>query len=214
MRSRRHETGSRRAAAPISRANKRLAKHPAAPDAPRRRPTPPRSVHAPSAAGRMADGELVLSIKNPGRPTAEDVRLALPPSATVRELKEALQQGYPGNPAPATVTVSRRAGVPGSPRRRPCRHLAAAVLPRRRRRALRRLAPALQAIYAGRVLKDDNAVLSTFIVPVRWGGGVGCCSCSHPAAARRAPPHPPAPPAPAPFPRRTRTPRCRSHCTL
>ncbi|PRW44897.1 hypothetical protein C2E21_6177 [Chlorella sorokiniana] len=73
----------------------------------------------------MADGDLVLSIKNPGRPTAEDFRLALPPSATVRELKAALQERYPGNPAPTTVT----------------------------------------AIYAGRVLKDDNAVLSSFIVP-------------------------------------------------
>jgi hypothetical protein len=78
----------------------------------------------------MADGDLVLSIKNPGRPTAEDFRLALPPSATVRELKAALQERYPGNPAPTTVT----------------------------------------AIYAGRVLKDDNAVLSSFIVPVRL-----CC---------------------------------------
>ncbi|KAI7846369.1 hypothetical protein COHA_000080 [Chlorella ohadii] len=73
----------------------------------------------------MADGDLVLSIKNPGRPTAEDFRLTLRPSATVRELKAALQERYPGNPAPATVT----------------------------------------AIYAGRVLKDDNAVLSSFIVP-------------------------------------------------
>ena len=71
----------------------------------------------------MADGaDLVLSIKNPGRPTAEDFRLTLPPSATVRELKAALQERYPGNPAPGTVTVSLRDGrqlPPPRRRRRP-----------------------------------------------------------------------------------------------
>ena len=77
----------------------------------------------------MADGDLVLSIKNPGRPTAEDFRLTLRPSATVRELKAALQERYPGNPAPATVTVSCRVEGASCRRHRRRRHLAAPVLP-------------------------------------------------------------------------------------
>lgn len=160
----------------------------------------------------MAEEQLVLSIKNPGRPTAEDFRLALPPSATVRQLKEALQQGYPGNPAPATVTVSRVAGAPG-PRPRRRRHLAAAVLLRRLPSADHPTACRLQAIYAGRVLKDDNAVLSTFIVPVRRLPAMAVAL--HPAL-----PPPPlfnvhrASHACSQCHHRTRTPRCRSRCTL
>lgn len=117
----------------------------------------------------MADQPVQLSVKNPGRPTADEFFLTLPPSATVRELKAALQERYPGNPAPSTVTVSLRDGR--QPRRaRRGRHLAAPVLPVGASLSLQanaRCPRVLQAIYAGRVLKDDNAVLSSFIVPVR-----------------------------------------------
>lgn len=162
----------------------------------------------------MADGELVLSIKNPGRPTAEDFRLALPPSATVRELKEALQTRYPGNPAPATVTVSRgepasqaggaaAAAAANSLQPYCCAAGQAPVPPPAS-------APLLQAIYAGRVLKDDNAVLSTFIVPVRRG------PAAIPSLVQAKPLHPTCPSSKSPLPLsqcRTRTPRCRSRCT-
>ncbi|PSC70961.1 SCAN domain-containing 3-like isoform A [Micractinium conductrix] len=67
--------------------------------------------------------EVEFLVKNPGRPAQEDIRIRVPASASVRELKAALQAGSPGSPHPTTIT----------------------------------------AIYAGRVLKDDNAVMSDFV---------------------------------------------------
>lgn len=50
--------------------------------------------------------ELEFLVKNPSRPSQPDFRLRLPAAASVRQLKEALQAGYPGSPEPSAVTVS------------------------------------------------------------------------------------------------------------
>lgn len=115
--------------------------------------------------------EVEFSVKTPSRPQQGDFRLRLPLSATVRDVKLRLQQDYPGNPAPEAVTVSRRQGAP-SPRRR--RRLAAGAVART---ACGTAAPPQpphhrpppsppQAIYAGKVLKEDTVALSQFVVPV------------------------------------------------
>lgn len=53
--------------------------------------------------------EVEFLVKNPGRPAQEDIRIRVPASASVRELKAALQAGSPGSPHPTTITV-RAAG--------------------------------------------------------------------------------------------------------
>lgn len=125
--------------------------------------------------------ELEFLVKNPSRPSQPDFRLRLPAAASVRQLKLALQAGYPGSPEPSAVTVSAQGGAgvrllhpfalslpgawmrvaaePHSPRTTASQP-AGAPLP-----------PLRQAIYAGRVLKDDSAVLGDFVVPVRGGAG-------------------------------------------
>lgn len=61
--------------------------------------------------GKMATvgaGEIEFVVKNPSRPAQEDIRICVPASGTVRDLKLRLQAGYPGNPEPATITVRRK----------------------------------------------------------------------------------------------------------
>lgn len=57
-------------------------------------------------------GGIEFLVKCPSRPSQADFRLRVPAAATVREVKLLLQASYPGNPAPATVTVSKcRSGM-------------------------------------------------------------------------------------------------------
>lgn len=156
--------------------------------------TPPRRK-----AGVMAEIEFL--VKNPSRPAQEDIRIRVPAAGTVRDVKLRLQEGYPGHPEPATITVSHWEGageageggesdaagqgllcpyVRGTPCRcRPplrssdCWHTKFTL----------RLPPPVQAIYAGRVLKDDDALLADFVVPV--SNTSSSCACF--SAARVAP---------------------------
>lgn len=66
-----------------------------------------RSVH------RAMAQEIEFVVKSPSRQSQDDFRLKVAASATVRDVKLKLQAGYPGNPDPATITVSRRAGQTG-----------------------------------------------------------------------------------------------------
>jgi hypothetical protein len=122
-----------------------------------------------------------FSVKCPSRPALGDFKLRVPASATVGEVKHRLQQSYPGNPEPASITVSPgpcstahphlwhlTGGAGGSSAGWPLLRPVATAL---RCSSLPATCPllsplGLQAIYAGRVLKDDSAVLSDFVVPV------------------------------------------------
>lgn len=58
-------------------------------------------------------GEIEFVVKNPSRPTQEDIRIRVPASGTVRDLKLRLQAGYPGRPEPSAVTVNRVKALAG-----------------------------------------------------------------------------------------------------
>ena len=190
--------------------------------------------------------ELEFLVKNPSRPSQADFRLRLPAAATVRQLKLALQAGYPGSPDPASVTVSAMGWRGWAVERRlegkaQVQAGAAGILPWPTRMPgaslLLPLPAALrQAIYAGRVLKDDGAVLGDFVVPVSggagrcWAGSVEQASAADTCAARggrsallqllgtccslQLPTTTFSRSSTTPRPCRTWTPRCRSRCTL
>ena len=47
-----------------------------------------------------------LAFKNPSRPLNDTYTMQCPNTVTIGQLKEMLQQSYPGNPSPDAVTVS------------------------------------------------------------------------------------------------------------
>ncbi len=133
----------------------------------------------------MSD-DIEFVVKNPSRPAEDAFKLRVPASGTVRDVKLKLQESYPGTPHPSTITVRRQlhrlqAGKVLGQLHLAGNHGSAGAVPPF---PLRMMLPApayhstlllflllLQAIYAGRVLKDENAVLSDFVVPVSAAAG-------------------------------------------
>lgn len=104
---------------------------------------------------QVAAEEVDLVIKNPGR-SAQDFHTSFRRDATVRDVKAKLSEAYEGKPAPASQTVS----IIYNGWCLSCcfftySHLTANTI------------VCVQLIYAGKVLKDEQALLSDILKRVR-----------------------------------------------